>query len=378
MKFTIDNPKAWLTAVLRQMRTTSRRQPLPILANVRITADNEGVEMASTDIDNYAFRRFVEVTVIEPGAALVDRKMLKEIASALKAECQITVELTDDGGRVMFAGFSGARLETLAADLDGWPKEPEMSDGAVTLPFQAPTQDAFKRAASAASKDDARPTLTAVVVDLLDENIGFVGTDSYRLAVVETGLDKTGLEAWTKQWGGSDGKDRPLVPARLAKLLDGFMLGTSVMLLDERHVAVAGQDTTLVMRLVEGLPVGWRKLVEDKVTTTQVTATVAEWRRALTAIAPIAKDDIPMRLVGSAEGVEMMVTARDVGITTCAMAAESNLDFEIAFNARCIGDGISFAEAGGVSKVTLGIDTPLRPAIITVEDGFYLVMPVRV
>ena len=84
------------------------------------------------------------------------------------------------------AGSSRFHLRTLSAD--DFPRFPETEGDPVELPA-APLRDTINRVARAASRDEARPVLTGVLVTVEGDEMTMVATDSYRLAVKTTKLE---------------------------------------------------------------------------------------------------------------------------------------------------------------------------------------------
>src|SRR5262249_57464162 len=83
------------------------------------------------------------------------------------------------------AGSSRFHLRTLPAD--DFPRFPETEGDPVALPAP-PLRDTINRVARAASRDEARPVLTGVMVTVEGNEMTMVATDSYRLAVQTTKL----------------------------------------------------------------------------------------------------------------------------------------------------------------------------------------------
>ena len=109
----------------------------------------------------------------------------------------------------------------------------------------APLRDTINRVARAASRDEARPVLTGVLVTVEGDEMTMVATDSYRLAVKKTKLESSVPERLEAN-----------VPARalreLARLIEaGGEDSLSVWLTRNQAIFRVGQ-TSLSSRLIDG------------------------------------------------------------------------------------------------------------------------------
>ena len=109
----------------------------------------------------------------------------------------------------------------------------------------APLRDTINRVARAASRDEARPVLTGVLVTVEGDEMTMVATDSYRLAVKTTKLDTSVGERLEAN-----------VPARalreLARLIEaGGEDSLRVWLTRNQAIFRVGQ-TSLSSRLIDG------------------------------------------------------------------------------------------------------------------------------
>jgi DNA polymerase-3 subunit beta len=91
------------------------------------------------------------------------------------------------------------------------------------------------------------------------------------------------------------------------------------------------------------------------------------------------KDQAPIRLGMSAEGLELSATAQDVGEAHEAVEAKyEGTDLTVAFNSQFLLDGI---DAAATDEVVVESIDPLKPAVMRATDTgdfLYLLMPVRI
>ena len=171
--------QALLDALLVVSRAVSARAALQALSGILLTVDGE----ARLARDRHGARargrargrgRGTTARSSSPAASWSRssaRCRTARSASALR-EAERDVEIT--------AGSSRFHLRTLPAD--DFPRFPEAEGDPVELPA-APLRETINRVARAASRDEARPVLTGVLVTVEGEELTMVATDSYRLAV---------------------------------------------------------------------------------------------------------------------------------------------------------------------------------------------------
>ncbi|MEO0913462.1 MAG: DNA polymerase III subunit beta, partial [Pseudomonadota bacterium] len=112
MKISIER-SALLKAMSRAQSVVERRNTIPILANVLIEAEGEGISFRATDLDIEIIDKS-EAMVLQAGATTVGAHTLHDIVRKLPDGAM--VELSDDGssGRLEIrAGRSNFSLATL-------------------------------------------------------------------------------------------------------------------------------------------------------------------------------------------------------------------------------------------------------------------------
>jgi DNA polymerase-3 subunit beta len=183
MKITATK-QSLLDGLLVVSRAVSARAALQALSGILITLDGDA-RLRATDMElglDVGLDAEVEGTgaVVLPGRLLVEviRSLPDGSVSLTLREAERDVEIT--------AGSSKFHLRTLPAD--DFPRFPETEGDPVELPAAA-LRDTINRVARAASRDEARPVLTGVLVTAEGDELTMVATDSYRLAVKRTKLD---------------------------------------------------------------------------------------------------------------------------------------------------------------------------------------------
>jgi DNA polymerase-3 subunit beta len=121
------------------------------------------------------------------GSVVLPGRLLVEVARSLP-DGPVTLALREAERDVELSAASRFHLRTLPAD--DFPRFPETDGDPVELPA-VPLRDTINRVARAASRDEARPVLTGVLVTVEGDAMTMVATDSYRLAVKKTKLESS-------------------------------------------------------------------------------------------------------------------------------------------------------------------------------------------
>ena len=342
-------------------RGVSTRPGIPALTGVMMSTGAEGLALATTDLE-VSTEVKVPVEVREEGQALIPARLIADMVKSLAPDA---VDIESDGtqAKVSCRSFEGT-LRCLSAEDFPTLRTPEGVK--VRLDAQA-FGEAVGQVVRAASKDEARPILTGVLVEANREGVTLVATDSYRLAVRE--ISATGA-----------GEAKSLVPERAiseaGRAAGGEEKGEVEMTLGDSQATFRVGTLTLTSRLIEGEFPNYRQLLPEP-GGNKLTAPRQELLEAVRRVGLLARENSPVRLELNALGVRLTSSSPDLGGAVEALEASyEGEELTVAFNPNYVGDGLT-----GVTgeRVTIELRDGLKPAIFRGDgDAFtYLVMPVR-
>jgi DNA polymerase-3 subunit beta len=344
----------------------SRSGALPVLSGLQATLRAGEVEFTGSDLE-LTIRARVPADVEGDGSVVLVGRLLVDTLAKLSPGTRVTVEIGDDQAKIE-AGRFRSEVRTLAAA--DFPRLAEPEGDAVKV-AAGPFADGLRQVVPAASRDDARPILTGVLIAATAEGVRLVATDSYRLAVRDlTGISL--LPAGRHVLVGAKGL------GELQRLLGD---GDVEVFLGERYVTFRLEGIEVTARLIEGDFPNYQQLIPagypNKLTVERDALTHAVERVSL--VGGTNRDSAPIRLAMSAEGLELSATAQDVGQSYEPVEAKyEGTDLTVAFNSRFLLDGI---EAAASPEVTIESVDPLKPAVLRgseASDFLYLLMPVRI
>jgi DNA polymerase-3 subunit beta len=347
-----------------QRAVAVRSGALPVLSGVQVSASGDHIELVGSDLD-LTIRVQVPAQVDEEGQAVVPAKLFDGLTTRLKAGA-VTFEVEGDDARIS-AGPARAGVRLLPAD-----EFPRVSDpeGTTVTVDAGPLSEALRQVIPAASRDDARPILTGVLLTATPDGVRLVATDSYRLAV----RDLAGV-------GMLGEGQKVLVGARgLNEVQRVFPSGDVTVTLGEREVRFSSETRSVTTRLIEGDFPNYEQLIPsgypNRLTVSRDTL---EEAARLMQIVGEGREGTPVRLAMSSDGLELSANAQERADAIEAIDAKfEGSDVTVAFNPQFLLDGLQAIEGDEAVLETLD---PLKPATLRGADHpefLYLLMPVRI
>jgi DNA polymerase III subunit beta len=344
-------------------RAVSNRTAIQILSGILLEASEDELRLAATDME-LSLRVTVPARVEGDGAVVLPGRTLVDIARLLPGD-EVTVEHRASESVVHVESASASyTLHTYNAE--DFPRLPELSDAQTFAVDREALLETITRVARAASRDEARPVLTGVLVHFAGDKLVMAATDSYRLAVKETALSSTAPEL------------EAIVPGRALQELsrvagdaDEITVGVQ-----ENQVLFSAGGVWLTTRRIDGQFPNYRQLLPETFEH-ELTVPRAELLDVVRRAAVMIQRATPLQLRFADGEVTVVARTHEVGESKESMpVAYTGEPLEIGFNAEFLREGLESVEG---DDVQLKLISPLRPAILTDEgeDFTYLVMPIR-
>ena len=365
----------------------SRGSMLAALTGLHFELAGGTLSVTGSDLD-MTITMTVDVAGEESGVAVVPAKLLLEVVRVLPPG-GVEVSVTDDEARLA-SGATEFAIRVLPAN--DWPVLPSVEGDAATIAgeefrdaldqvvgtasveeavtTEGPAfRDALGQVVRSASTDETRPILTGVLMSAEEDGLRLVSTDSYRLAR----RDLSGSALLGE-------RQEVLVPGRALSEVRRAIgnAGEVTLRLSGSRAEFEVGRMRLTIRLIEGNFPNYKGLIP----TTHPNTLKVQRERLLEAVRRVrllARDTTPVRLVMSAQELELRAVTQDVGSASESMEAQyDGEDLTIAFNPQYLTDGL---EVVSTEEVTLETADALKPALLRPvgDDTFlYLLMPVRV
>ena len=344
----------------------STRSTLPILSGILLKAYNDQLILQATDLE-LSIQYSVNTLIEEEGKIVISGKLFSEIIKSLP-DAAVSLEIIDDS-MVITCGASSFSLKTL--NPDDFPSFPVVeAHQEIDISFSQ-FSSMIKKVAHVVSKDESRMILTGVLVSLEEQHLKMVATDSYRLAIIESDINKPQHDSFEAVISGSFLQDI----ASLPKTDDTISLALS-----ENQIVVTYQNTVFINRRIEGSFPNYKQLLPDNYSTKVITSTnnlIAAVKRI--SLLNAASSPIRLDINNDLQTVQLLAVAQDIGSAqetlSCKIEGENT---EIAFNYAYILDGLSVMST---DSVILEVQNSMKPGILKSEDNekfLYLIMPVRI
>ncbi|HYZ29331.1 MAG TPA: DNA polymerase III subunit beta [Thermoleophilaceae bacterium] len=368
MKLSVSRD-AFLARLGVAARGVSTRSSIQTLSGVRIGEADGGIELQATDME-IGIRVKVEADV-ESGTQpiVLPGRLLLDVVRSLPND-DLALEYRSQTQDVeIVSGPARFHLRTLPTE--DFPKLPEAGDARrISVPAPA-FIETVARVGRAASRDEARPHLTGVLVEAGGNELRMVATDSYRLAVKETTLDSS--------IAGEPFEAN--VPVRALQELTRIAAADGAAEIEvaklENQVVFRAGDVVLSSRLIEGRFPNYKQLLPETYEH-ELRLGRGELLDVVKRISLMAQKNAPLRMRFEDGALEVSAETPDIGEAREALPAPFKGEtLEIGFNPEFLQDGLDSAES---DELIFKLISPHRPGLIQSGDdgGFiYLVMPVR-
>jgi DNA polymerase-3 subunit beta len=347
-------------------RAVSSRSSIQVLSGVLLEAKEDGILLSGTDME-ISIRTPVRGSVVEPGSLVLPARIVADIAKNL-APREVVIDQRPGENQVdLRAGESEFVLRVLpASDFPQLPVFPAEEGFTVDRKAFLETID---RVSPAASRDETRPVLTGVLINVAKNAVKMVATDSYRLSVKETVAQSSVKE-----------KTQAIVPARALVELSRLGAGTGAdeitVIPTENQILFQVGEIWLMSRLIDGQFPNYRQLVPETFEH-EIRLDREEFLDVIKRVGLLAQKSAPIRLHFSAHTLTVSAQSQELGRAQESLPVQyDGDDLEIGFNPEFLEAGVAAIREG---DVYLKLISPLRPGLIKGEadDFLYLIMPIR-
>ncbi|MEC3524487.1 DNA polymerase III subunit beta [Bacillus paranthracis] len=371
----IVNHKHFTQALSEVSKAISTKAIIPILSGIKITADQSGITLIASN-SNIFIEKFIPssmddeqiTTTLKAGTIVVPAKYFIEIIKkmpsdiVIKSKNEQTITIQSEEITLNLNGFPA----------NEFPNVPQIDDHAEIQIETKQLIDAFKQTVFAVAKNESRPVLTGVHIELDHNKLICAATDSHRLAIRET-LISTNMKA------------NCIVPSatinELLKLMNSNLEFVSIYL-SESHIIFTFGTTTLYSRLIEGKYPNISTLIPNEF---QTVINIDRQRmlqgvdRSSLLASEWANNNVNLEIVNEST-IQISSNASQIGKiseTQQIDAIQGEKQFNISFDGRFMLDALRAIKE---ETVTLSFSGSMRPILIeagTQCAAIHLISPVR-
>ena len=375
MRLTVERSNL-IRSLGRMTRVVERRNTIPILSNVLLRVDADGLHMKATDLDLEVSERTPANADVE-GATTVPAHLLHDIVRKLPDGAEVMLRTSEDGnGVTVAAGRSNFRLQTLPEG-----DFPDLTTGDFTHAFEMPAAQLaglIERTSFAISTEETRYYLNGIYCHVTDGVLRAVATDGHRLARAEVDAPD-----------GTEGMPGIIVPRKtvseVQKLLSGAQPGedgeqASVRVeLSDAKIRFSLGGTVLTSKLIDGTFPDYQRVIPAK-NEKALTLDRQTFAGAVDRVATVSSERGRAVKLAVKEGqLVLTVNNPDSGSAEEELAVGYEDDpIEIGFNAKYLLDIAS--QITGEEAVFM-LNDAASPTLIRDkgdESALYVLMPMRV
>lgn len=371
--------------LLRPLRVVTgvveRRQTLPVLSNVLVTADDSGIAVRGTDLQVEVVARLQEGVDVEvAGSTTIPAHKLADIWQSLPDAAQVNVSLEGERA-IVRSGRSRFALATIAAsdfpsdqpllEDDGEGSDGEEEDTVHLVLPHAGFRRMLDRTKFAMAHQDVRYFLNGMLFELTSSSLRAAASDGHRMAMC------------TLENAGSEGVDQLRIIVPRKSILDiERVIGDSDadvgLELGSKSLRVTQGEYTLTTKLVDGQFPEVDRLIPRN-TTHSVISDRESMRQALHRAAILSNEksqDVRLHLDSEQMTIRATNPEQEEAEEVVAVDYDGSAA-EISFNVRYIQDVLNALDTETV-KFSMPPDNNI--AVIEApgaEDSLYLLMPLR-
>ena len=372
MKVAIDR-STLLKSLSHVQSVVERRGTIPILANIKLEAADNQLEMTATDMDVAETER-IDVAIDEPGSVTLPAHTLYDIVRKMPEGAEIRLEEKRDANSVAIsAAHSRFSLSTLPVD-----DFPAIAEGDLAHSFVLSSEECrsiVEKTRFAMSNEETRYYLNGVYLHTVEsdgvEVLRAVATDGHRLARFEVGLP-----------AGASGMPGVIIPrktiAELSKLLEEGINDIKISLSDTKIRFVCG-SAVLVSKLIDGTFPDYERVIpqgNDKV----MEVGTQDLSKAVDRVSVISADKTRgVKLQFDKSKLTLSASSPEQGTAQEELEVSYDSDLvEIGFNARYVMDVLGQIEGEKVQFVLADSSAPAMIRDTAQAGALYVIMPMRV
>ena len=353
-----------------------RRNTIPILANVRLDAnDDDKLHLTATDMD-LAIIESQKANVSQNGATTVSAHMLYDIIRKFAAGSEVKLSIVNNNDKLQVES-GRSRFELTCLPVEDFPV---MSEGELPHKFEI-SASSLKRLIDktgfAISTEETRYYLNGIYLHAAQDNdsnvLRAVATDGHRLAQVDTELP-----AGAQQIPGV------IIPRKtvneVRKLIDGNSDTLLVMIaLSDTKIRFAFEGAILTSKLIDGSFPDYERVIplsNDKI----MQVVKIDFTNAVDRVSTIATEKSrAIKITLESSTIKLSANNVDTGAAAEELDAQyKNEKIEIGFNSRYV---LDMAKQIKGDTIEFQLSDSASPTLVRDpedEKTVYVIMPMRV
>lgn len=361
MKFK-TNKDVLLTGIQTIQNIITLKATLPILSNILIESQKEGVKLTATDLD-IGISCVIPVDIQEAGAITIPAKRFYEIIKGLPGE---DVVINSKKNNLVTIDTESCQFKIMGLPAEEFPTLPVFKDAEAIKLEQVVLKEMIDLTSFAVSFDETRYILSGILFKIKKNNLSLVATDGKRLAIIDRKLKQD-----------TDKDISIIIPIKTIQELTRSLKneGELSVILSANQALFDLGNPVIISRLIEGEFPDYRQVVPDvsenrlSVNREQLLSSV---KRASLLSTP---DYQAVKLELFKNKLVVSKSTPDIG--------ESREELSVGYQGKELAIGFNPVYLIDVLKnlqnenIELEVTDSEKPAVIRVNGYIYIVLPMR-
>ena len=369
MKFTIEQEK-FHEGINNVQRAVSSKNTMPILKGIYLEADQKkGLHLIATDLE-LGIETWISADIIEEGAIVLPSNYLSNIIRELpKEEINFKADLEKYQADIKCLT---SEFNIKGYDPEEFPQLPEVNIPDKLNISAKKINKLLNEVKFSISNDESQPALTGALMEISENNLTMVATNTYRLAFSKINISSENIE---KQ----DEISKIILPGNtlneLSRLLPDKEEPVEI-LINSNYSSFNFNNITVLSRLIEGQFPNYEQVIPDEYNT-NITINKRELQQAVKRASLIARENSNVISLSTNDNI---LTIDSVDSETGKAHEEVEIETEgpeqnINVDADYLLDVFKIIET---DKITINLIGPINPLTIKKDDNYiYLIMPIR-
>lgn len=243
MEFTVEKDR--LLNVVQQVSTAlPARSTMPILQNILFEIKDGKMTLMASNLD-FSIKGTIPVESVENVTFTLPGKPLLRILSTLEP----TVLNISTSGNLTKLSWGKSYYDLAGQPPEDFPRMKELDGKNRVQILREDVLKGFSYTGFCAAKDDPRPFLNGILIEVEDGEFRMVASDAHKLAFYWKGVDAT------------EGKIEAIVPRNVFDFLKGSDEESVRISQDGNNLSFEFSDTKLITRLIEGPYAPYREVI---------------------------------------------------------------------------------------------------------------------
>ena len=359
----------------------SKNTSLPILNNILIKADKEGIRLSATNLE-IGINCLIRGKVEEEGEFTVQSRLLADYINLLpKDQVDLESSKSDDNNQILKVKSKKSSTKIKGQDAADFPLIPSVEKNLLYLVKSLDLKQAISQVIFSVSTSETRPEINGAFFNFQGDKLTIAATDSYRLAEKEIFLEK----------GSSQEERSVIIPAKtlqeLQRILGSFKDPAAISEVKNIEVYLANNQILfsfggieLTSRLVEGKYPDYKQIIPQESKTQAIIKTL-DLVSAVKKASLFAKSgiyDISMELSSKDNQLVISSLNNQLGENISEIEVEiSGEDNSIVVNFKYLLDGLQSIDTEQVELGVIDSSSPCTIKPLGASDYLYIVMPIK-